>query len=173
MAINLISDFDQTLINLSIDWKEFRRIHGLNRVVDIWKLPIENRESTLASLSHIEIAAAAKSDFHPVAMSILKENLIGILTNNSESAVRVMLERAGDEDNFSNQEVKIYGRESLKGPKENFELFQEAINAICVSKKVDSRDVVYYAGDSEYEILYARKMGLKPIHIFSNSTSLF
>ena len=169
MAINVISDFDQTLIKLSLDWKSFRATHNLNKVIEIWSLPLDERNIILEHLTQLEIEAALQSPFHPASESIFRYSIRGILSNNSEKAIQIMLDRCEPWQKINLANVQIVGREKLNGPKENKFIFQNAIKLILNTQCPSD---TYYIGDATYEIQYAQEMGLRTTKIMANTNSV-
>ena len=173
MAFRVISDFDQTLINLEINWNSFRNEYDLNRVADIWKMGKQRQQKALKALCQLEIQAAGKSDIHSCCKSILSNKLIGVLTNNSETAVNLLFEKLSRELDVDLTGTKVVGRETLGGPKENKQLFSQGIHLILSHAKLEETDDLLYVGDSEYEIKYAQEIGLKTRRILPNQIELF
>ena len=172
LAIGIISDFDQTLINLDLDWSSYKKEFNLQKVADIWEMDKESRIAATDALNLLEIEAVEKSKIHSCCFSIISNKVLGVLTNNSEAAVNLFLKKLERNLNFDLLEIKVVGRETLSGPKENKELFLKGINSILLHSKLKSPTEVLYVGDSEYEIDYAQSLGLQTQRIFPNQTEL-
>lgn len=170
MAIRIISDFDQTLIKLDLDWAKFRSDFSIGRINDIWKLDDVSRSNAIDSLTNLEKRSVLNSNLHPLAPAILSQNVIGVLTNNSEEAVNLTFETKCKDFTFSTEKIHVLGRETLKGPKEDFEIFKCAILEIC--HKADQTDIseVIYMGDSDYELKYASRVGLRVFKVTQNQS---
>jgi phosphoglycolate phosphatase-like HAD superfamily hydrolase len=150
-----ILDFDGTLARLVIPWPELRRDLGVERIDDLWDRP---GSDAWASVRAAELTAALTAE--PVAVVVAgcaAATAIAVLTSNSEDAVAEFLNRVPD---LRAKASCIVGRETLGGPKTNFDRFSAGF-ARCVDATAAARgdEPVVYVGDMDYEIEFARRLG--------------
>jgi phosphoglycolate phosphatase-like HAD superfamily hydrolase len=152
MGKNLILDFDGTLTHLSVDWSSLRNIIGLERLSDYFKLPKLEQDYVLETISKTEYAGLVNGSL--IDISILEKcESWSVLTNNCEETVWSFIER----ERISKKPIMVLGRESLGGPKEDFTVFTRAIELITA---IYQRHEALYVGDSDYEIQFAKRLGL-------------
>lgn len=152
----LVLDFDGTLAQLEIPWDELRDASGVERIVELWS----RGDDAWAPVTDAELRAAAVAE--PVLPTIrLAEGSaqVAILTNNSERAVQVFLGRFPA---LAERVVVVVGREGLAGPKTDFDVFSRGLTR-CLEELGDA--AVTYVGDMEYELDFARRLGVEAIDV--------
>jgi hypothetical protein len=159
----LIFDFDGTLTQLSVNWQSLRDKLGLKKLSEYWWLPVSEQTLALAEISRTEMLGLTNK---PLIDKQILENCQSwsVLTNNCESTVLAFLQREA----IAHKPSIILGRESLKGPKEDFEVFKQALHSIT---EASSASAHVYIGDSDYEIEFCSYLGIEahkvPPHDFS------
>jgi hypothetical protein len=159
-------------MNLSVDWAEFREKNNLNRINDVWMVSPKDRSMLLSELTNLESEAALHSPFHPAIDSIFKHSILGILSNNSEEAIKIMLSRYEAKHKTKIASIRIIGRETLQGPKESKPLFENAIFELLAPYYMLDLKNCYYIGDAGYELDYASQLGLKTIKVTSSTSNI-
>ena len=152
LAAHVISDFDGTLVQLDIDWAALRRTLAVDRIEHLWRPEHMQGWETVAAA---EVRAAASSP--PVASMLRALDAsvsVAILTNNAEAAVHEFLTR---EPALAAKVCAVVGRESLKGPKTDFDFFRTGYAACCDA--LGDPNEVSYVGDMQYELDFARRLG--------------
>ena len=156
----LITDFDGTIADLDMDWAGLRHRLGVTRIGDLWSGPP-------AAWSIVEraelLAARTASPVRSTQEALMSAQAVAILTDNSEKAVRVYLDRYPDLDPLV---VTLIGRESLQGPKSDPSVFARGF-ARCVEAVADELGdhPVTYLGDQAYELDLARALGARVLHV--------
>lgn len=150
-----IVDFDGTLARLDVPWAELRASLGVERIDDLWALDTPSAWNIITSAERD--AAAASDPVDEVVQLLENATTVAVLTSNAEDAVHTFLAR------FPALRAKIaivVGRETLSGPKTNFETFSTGYGT-CVRATAVARDAqpVVYVGDMEYELAFARRLG--------------
>jgi hypothetical protein len=153
MGNSLIFDFDGTLTQLSVNWQALRNALGLEKLSDYWSLSVDEQSSASVEISRAELLGLTNKPL--IDLKILQNcRSWSVITNNCESTVLAFLER----ESIANKPSMILGRESLKGPKEDFKIFEGAVRLI--SELSNTSEQVYF-GDSEYEIEYCSVLGIQ------------
>jgi len=156
-----IIDFDGTLACLDVPWDGLRAELGVTRIADLWHSHASER---WAHVSHAEEQAARVAGAVPEMQSALTHTKsFAILSSNSESAVWRFLERFPD---LGSRVRAVVGRETLGGPKEDFEVFARGF-AMCAKATAPARSEssIIYVGDMPYELAFARRLGARTVHI--------
>ncbi|MBD35942.1 MAG: hypothetical protein CL512_04160 [Actinobacteria bacterium] len=157
-----ISDFDETILKLDIDWNALREKLKVNKISDLWQN--SNSEKSWLLIQEVELAAARTGKFLSHTVDLLESaNSFAILTNNSESAVKAALSRSS---RLNERCSIIVGRETLEGPKQDQERFakgfSKCLESLSLNKKNSS---IYYLGDQDYELEFARSLRAQPIRV--------
>ena len=152
LASHVISDFDGTLVRLDVDWAALRRELSVDRIEHLWQPQHMHEWETVAAA---EVRAAPSS---PAVASMLRALTasvsVAILTNNAERSVHEFLNR---EPALAAKVCAVVGRESLGGPKTDFEFFRTGYETCCAA--LGNPDQVSYVGDMQYELDFARRLG--------------
>ena len=152
LAAHVISDFDGTLVRLDVDWAALRRELAVERVQQLWEPQNMHKWEIVAAA---ETRAASSS---PTVESMLRaletSRAVAILTNNAEAAVHEFLAR---EPALAAKVCAVIGRETLGGPKTDFEFFRSGYAACCDS--LGDPTELSYVGDMQYELDFARRLG--------------
>ena len=145
---SLVSDFDGTLAVLEVDWDELRRELGVLRIQDLWELGHPGWDR----VTEAEVVAARSAAPVPGGLTVaLSYESLAVLTNNSERAVEVFLERM---PMLANRVVAVMGRESLRGPKNDRAVFLQAMERL--GSILGPTGAATYMGDQDYELDYAK-----------------
>lgn len=154
----LISDFDGTVARLPVDWAALRAYYGVRSILDLWM------DSALdwSTVTEAEVSAARTAQVLPGAERLLADDgPAAVLTNNSELAVGEFLDHHPE---LGERIAVVVGRETLEGPKNDFECFREGI-LLCMDA-LGSPQVgigLRYLGDQDYELEFARRLGLDAV----------
>ena len=163
-----IVDFDGTITHLAVPWGDLRAQLRVDRIEQLWES--ENADAW-AIVREAEIEAALfATPLEPVRARLEKASVFAVLTSNAEDAVAGFLRRfAALESRVS----VVVGRETLAGPKHNYEVFQHGFLK-CVNATASARagEQIVYAGDADWELDFAQRLGAEAIdvHGLSNST---
>ena len=150
-----IVDFDGTLARLDVAWDDLRERLDVDGIGKLWQG--ENLHAW-SMIRDAEIEAATQATpLEPVHAALERSSAFAVLTSNSEDAVAAFLGR------FGSLEVRasvIVGRETLAGPKNDYEGFGRGF-ARCVAATAKTRAAgeVVYVGDAEWELDFARRLG--------------
>jgi hypothetical protein len=150
-----IVDFDGTLACLDVAWDDLRARLDVDRIAQLWKS--ENPDAWMV-VRDAEIEAATQAiPLEPMRAGLENSATFAVLTSNSEDAVARFLSR------FEALEARVavvVGRESLAGPKNDYELFRRGFTR-CVAATAAARtdENVVYVGDAEWELDFARRLG--------------
>ena len=154
-----IIDFDGTLACLHVAWDDLRARLDVDRIAQLWQA--ENPDAW-AMIRNAEIEAATKAiPFDPMRAGLELSSAFAVLTSNSEDAVNHFLRRF---EALEARAAVVVGRETLAGPKSDYEVFRRGFTR-CVAATAVSRgdqDVVY-VGDAEWELDFARRLGARPV----------
>lgn len=146
----LVSDFDGTLARLDVDWAGLRRELGVARILDLWEPDGPGWER----VTEEEVRAARTASAVAYGLdTALRYEAVAILTNNSERAVEVFLGRV---PHLAERVVAVAGRETLAGPKNARDVFEEAMARLRAA--LAPRRVGAYLGDQDYELEYAASL---------------
>jgi phosphoglycolate phosphatase-like HAD superfamily hydrolase len=154
-----IVDFDGTLARLHVGWDDLRARLGVDRIEQLWQT--ENPQSwTMIRDAEIEAATRAMP-FAPVRAGLERCSAFAVLTSNSEEAVARFLLRFGS---LESRVSVIVGRETLVGPKHDYEVFSRGFTR-CVMATATARadDDVVYVGDADWELDFARRLGANAV----------
>ena len=158
-----IFDFDGSITNLRVDWDSLKKNLSITRISEIWNLPVLEKQIAFDQISDYEVKGITTELL--IDRSLFNEfKHISVLTNNSEGTVAHFFDNL-NKDYKINQPVLVVGRETLQGPKENEEIFRRAIKLIFKAMNIASVENCIYVGDQEYELLFAREIGLNSIDI--------
>lgn len=160
-----IFDFDGTITNLNVDWKSLKAELRVETISEIWNLPKQQKKEAHKIVSEFELRGLSyKLIFNENLFTSM--NHFSVLTNNSEKIVRKFF------NGINSNSIKpiidpfmVLGRETLQGPKENKTIFATNVNRILDGMKIKSPESCIYVGDQEYELDFADKIGLIPVHI--------
>jgi len=155
----LITDFDGTLVDLAVDWPALRARLGVQRIRDIWS---RGDPQLLQAVTAAEREGAIAG--HPVGPAldfVHGFERYAVLSDNSEVAVDAFL--SGYPEIRARCEV-VVGRESLGGPKRERDHFVDGIE-ICRRALAGAEGHVVYLGDSDYELTFARELGLETVDV--------
>ncbi len=162
----LITDFDGTLVRLAVDWDDVRTRAGVRRIGEVW---------FSAGHEAFEIVAAAEREGALRGEDIAEAiefaggfDRFAVLSGNSRSAVEVFFDR---NPLLRERCAAVVGRETLPGPKHEFEHFRRAVDVCLQSLGVGAAAGVSYLGDSAYELDFARSLGLAAVDVSSLTAS--
>lgn len=158
LASHVIADFDGTLVQLEVDWDALRRALAVDRVQHLWEPQHMHKWETVTAA---ETRAAASSPAVETTLRALDQSVaVAILTNNAEAAVHAFLTR---EPALAAKVSAVVGRESLGGPKTDFEFFRSGYETCCAA--LDSPEPPSYVGDMQYELEFARRLGATAVDV--------
>jgi len=156
-----VVDFDGTVAHLKVDWITLRAELEVATIDDLWK---QQRAEGWDIVARAEAEAAGRAQIVPVVEEgLIAARAVAILTSNAEQAVGQFLARYPD---LERRVAIVVGRETLRGPKTDFAVFERGFNR-CVDRTRAARGdaPVVYLGDRAYELGFARRLGaaaLKP-----------
>jgi phosphoglycolate phosphatase-like HAD superfamily hydrolase len=165
MPESAIFDFDGTLTNLDVDWKEVRRALGISRISDIWSLSKSTLNYAINVISEFETSGLTNVSL------VERERLesfqqFSVLTNNSERTVEYFFKKLNLDPSQRNiAPTKIVGRETLLAPKEDEGTFIRGIEINLTAMKISPSTSCLYVGDQHYELEFAIKSGLNAVSI--------
>jgi len=149
-----IVDFDGTVASLPVDWSQLRSRLGVDRIDDLWRAESPGWDE----VTRAECAAATVApEVEVVTGQLARSEGCAILTSNSERAVEVFLSRT---PSLAPQVRTVVGRETLSGPKADFETFRRGFDR-CVqfTAAIRGTEPIVYVGDQTYEIDFAERLG--------------
>jgi phosphoglycolate phosphatase-like HAD superfamily hydrolase len=154
-----IVDFDGTLTSLPVAWDELRTQLGVSRVGELWK---PHNTGAWALVREFELDAARRAaPFEPVRAGLEASTVFAVLTANSEDAVKRFVERFAD---LASRVAIVVGRETLAGPKHDYDVFRRGFaQCVAATESARSNGRVVYAGDADWELDFARKLGAEAI----------
>ena len=153
-----ILDFDGTIARLDVAWSELRARLGLGRIDEVWASRDERRWDEVTA-AEIEAARVARPG--PAVGSLMRSlDSFAILTSNAERAVTVFLARFPA---LEQRVALVVGRETLGGPKTDFEVFARGFALCSVALGSPARQV--YVGDQQYELDFARQLGADAVDV--------
>jgi phosphoglycolate phosphatase-like HAD superfamily hydrolase len=150
-----IVDFDGTLADLPVAWDELRTQLHVDRIAQLWQ---SDNPEAWAIIRRAEVEAALRATpFESVRAPLQHSATFAVLTSNSEDAVTNFLGR------FPSLEARVavvVGRETLAGPKRDYEVFKRGFDR-CVTATASARadGVVVYVGNTDWELDFARRLG--------------
>jgi phosphoglycolate phosphatase-like HAD superfamily hydrolase len=151
----IITDFDQTLCRLVVDWPGLRRQLGVQSIGALWSL------GDLALWKRVTdaevIAATSAVPIEAVLAELDATDRFAVMSNNSAAAVTAFVER------FPTLEARcrmIVGREQLRGPKQDPARFDAAFRQ-CAEALGAAVSTVEYFGDQRYELELAAARGAR------------
>ena len=156
-----IIDFDGTLARLDVSWDRVRAELGVAHIGDLWR---SRAPQPWALVSRAEERAARVANVVPEMQTALTHtDSFAILSSNGESAVWQFLDRFPD---LTSRVQVVVGRETLAGPKSDFDVFARGF-AACVEATAAARreSSIVYVGDTAYELAFARRLGASAIDI--------
>jgi phosphoglycolate phosphatase-like HAD superfamily hydrolase len=156
-----IVDFDGTLARLDVSWDDLRVRLGVDRLSQLWAHEDPDQWSIVRA-AEIEAAGNAMP-FEPVRTGLECASAFAVLTSNSEDAVLHFLNRF---PSLESHVAAIVGRETLAGPKHDYEIFERGFTR-CVTATASARadEHVVYVGDTSWELDYARQLGAHAIDV--------
>ncbi len=155
-----IVDFDGTVADLDVDWGALRARLGIERIGDLWDVETADWVQVTSAEEHGASTAVAND---PLIAILESTQAIAFLTNNAESAVRRFLRHRA---RIADRVTIVVGRETLAGPKSDFEVFSAGFGR-CVEATTHARGdgPVVYVGDMDYELEYAERLGAVSLHV--------
>jgi phosphoglycolate phosphatase-like HAD superfamily hydrolase len=153
-----IVDFDGTLARLAVDWAELREQLGVRSIDDLWSGPVARWHAVTAA----ETRAATRAEpVRAVVDALAPDAVVGVLTANSEHAVRAFL--AG-QPALAARVRAVAGRETLGGPKRDPRAFAAAFDAlVAATAPARGGAPVVYCGDQTYELDLAAARGARAV----------
>lgn len=154
-----IVDFDGTLTRLPVDWDALRAQLQVDRISRLWQ---EDGTEAWSIVRKAEVEAAQHATpLEPMRAHLENSSTFAVLTANSEDAVASFLRRFTA---VESRVAAIVGRETLAGPKRDFEVFKRGFTR-CVTATASSRTdgQVVYAGDADWELEFARRLGAEVV----------
>jgi hypothetical protein len=169
---HVISDFDGTISVLNVDWTSLRTKLKVKSIEDLLCVGIQPSWNILRTA---ELDGVQSQWVSSEVRTILQGSTsFSVFTNNDQDAV---------EEFFSRQQTaakpsSIIDRKKIEGSKKVFEKFKTGITLCMESMGCISTKGVLYLGDSDYEMSYARKIGLEtrlvaPNGDLVNETSIY
>ena len=149
---HVISDFDGTLVRLDVNWAALRRELAVDRVQHLWEPQNMYKWEIVAAAE--TLAASSSPTVKSMVRALETSRAVAILTNNAEAAVHEFLTR---EPALTAKVCAVVGRETLGGPKTDFDFFRTGYAACCDA--LGDPNEVSYVGDMQYELDFARRLG--------------
>jgi phosphoglycolate phosphatase-like HAD superfamily hydrolase len=160
-----IFDFDGTITNLNVDWNSLKTEIAVEKISEIWNLEESQKIAAIKIISEYEIAGLSFDLIFDREYFELFQKF-SILTNNSEETVaRFFYELNRNSSLIKIKPEKIVGRSKLQGSKENEKIFNDQIVCLLMAMKIRYPSNCVYIGDQEYELEFAKKIGLETFHI--------
>jgi phosphoglycolate phosphatase-like HAD superfamily hydrolase len=156
-----VVDFDGTVARLEVAWGQLRQTAGVRRIDELWS---RDEPDVWDGVTRAEAeAAAAAAPVEAVVRHLETAHAVAVLTSNAERSVAAFLERFPD---LGRRVVTVVGRETLAGPKSDFEVFERGYRR-CVEATAEARGdgAVIYVGDMDYELDFARRLGATAISV--------
>jgi phosphoglycolate phosphatase-like HAD superfamily hydrolase len=157
-----IIDFDGTLARLDVAWVHLRAELDVAHIGELWH---KGTPESWELVTNAEERAARRAEVVPeMQLALADVTSVAILSSNAESAVWEFLGRFPD---LRARVELVVGRESLRGPKDEFDVFARGF-AICVEVIEAARrpaSPVVYVGDAQYELDFARRLGAQAIDV--------
>jgi FMN phosphatase YigB (HAD superfamily) len=160
-----IFDFDGTITNLNVDWNFLKKHIAVDKISEIWNLQECQKFEAINVITEYEIAGL---DY---GLIIDRETFqlfqkFAILTNNSEETVKIFFNELNrDLSLWQIKPEEIAGRSKLQGPKESERIFNQQIAFLLRAMKIERPSDCIYVGDQEYELNFAKRIGLATFHI--------
>jgi hypothetical protein len=159
MAKLLISDFDGTLCDLKVNWDLLKKNLKIEFIDDVWKEEKLIQESKINQITKAEISGIEKINkliYQP--WNICKN--WSILSSNSEQAISQFINICDKSILDFVKPDLIVGRETISGPKKNWDNFRFGVNKITSEFKINIKDCIYI-GNEDYEKTFANLLGIK------------
>lgn len=156
-----IVDFDGTLARLRLPWDDLRLRFDVDRIDQLWNSEDQDAWSIVRDA---EMEAAGKAaPFEPVRAGLESASAFAVLTSNSEAAVTHFLGRFAS---LRSRVAVVVGRETLAGPKRDYEVFKRGFTR-CVTATATARadKAVIYVGDADWELDFARRLGAQGVDV--------
>lgn len=150
-----ILDFDQTIADLPVDWWGLRARLGIDTIDELWAV---GRIEAWGPVIEAEVAAAVRAEPVAATMRHLEPVLaFSILSSNSARSIETFLLRF---PSLADRCRLVAGRERLRGPKRDPDLFAQAFRA-CRDATATERggEPVVYVGDMAFELELAAGLG--------------
>jgi phosphoglycolate phosphatase-like HAD superfamily hydrolase len=154
-----IVDFDGTLTRLPVDWDALRAQLQVDRISRLWQG--DGTEAwSIVRKAEVEATQHA-TPLEPMRACLEDSSTFAVLTANSEDAVASFLRRFPA---LGSRVTAIVGRETLAGPKRDYEVFRRGFTR-CVTATASARSDgrIVYAGDADWELGYARRLGAEVV----------
>jgi phosphoglycolate phosphatase-like HAD superfamily hydrolase len=154
-----IVDFDGTLARLPVAWAELRAQLQIDCIAQLWQT---DSPEAWSIVREAEIEAARRATpLEPVCADLENSTSFAVLTANSEDAVTCFLRRFTALDS---RVAVIVGRETLAGPKHDYEVFRRGFTSCAMATAPARADgAVTYAGDTDWELEFARRLGAEAV----------
>jgi phosphoglycolate phosphatase-like HAD superfamily hydrolase len=158
-----VVDFDGTVARLQVAWAALREATGVRRIEELWAR--DDAEHWSAVTRAEEEAAAAAAPVDAVLRHLATADAVAVLTSNAETSVLAFLDRYPD---LRRRVVMVVGRETLAGPKTDFEVFARGFRRCVDATAVPRGDgPVVYVGDMQYELDFARRLGATALDVMT------
>jgi phosphoglycolate phosphatase-like HAD superfamily hydrolase len=158
-----VVDFDGTVARLEVAWAALREEAGVQRIDELWSSGGFDpwTDVTRAEVLAAETATAVAA----VVQHLAATDAVAVLTSNAEQSVEAFLARYPE---LARRVVVVVGRETLAGPKTDFDVFSRGYRR-CVEATADARGdgPVVYVGDMQYELDFATRLGATAISVSS------
>ena len=156
-----VVDFDGTVARLEVGWAALREQAGVQRIDELWGAGGFDpwTEVTRAEVLAAQTATAVEA----VVEHFAAAEAVAVLTSNAEASVEEFLARYPE---LASRVVVIVGRETLAGPKSDFDVFSRGYHR-CVEATAQARGdgPVVYVGDMQYELDFATRLGATAISV--------
>ena len=161
-----IVDFDGTIACLPLAWDDLRAQVGVDRMGQLWE---SDSPDAWAIVRDAEIEAARHATpFEPVRGRLEDSSAFAVLTSNSEKAVALFLHRFAE---LESRAAVVVGRETLGGSKHDYEVFRRGfMKCVDATEAARGQGRLVYAGDSDWELDFARQLGAETIDVRELST---
>jgi phosphoglycolate phosphatase-like HAD superfamily hydrolase len=153
-----VVDFDGTLARLGVDWERLRQRLHVKRIDDLW-----SQASDWSVVLRAEIrAATVAAPIRGVVDRLAAVDRFAVLTSNDSRAVHRFVDRF---PNLKRKLVLVVGRTELGGPKAEFHRFTVGLETCLDALGGGTRDEAVYVGDSQFELDFARRLGLRVVNV--------
>ena len=156
-----VVDFDGSIARLEVAWAALREAAGVRRIDELWTIGAPDAWADVTSAE--EAAASVAAPLSAIVTHLEAANAVAVLTSNAEASVAAFLARF---PGIGRRIVTVVGRETLAGPKTDFDVFARGYQR-CVDATASARGdgPVVYVGDMDYELEFARRLGATAIAV--------
>ena len=160
LGVAPVLDFDGTMARLGVDWATLRQRLHVARINELWARGGE--DWSVVADAEIDAAGVAPP-IAPVVALLSTVRRFTVLTSNDAAAVHRFVGRF---PSLQHRLALVVGRQELGGPKTDFTRFETGVRkCLAASGQEQTADPAVYVGDSQFELDFAQRLGLKVIDV--------